>query len=631
MSVPSRCILTVLAAGVSVPAAAQEPPSALTLEPIVVTANRVPTPAAEVGSAVTVITRQELEDRQIRQVSDVLRTVPGVAVNRTGPLGQSAQIRIRGSESNQTLVLIDGVEVNDPSSESEFDFAHLMADDIERIEVLRGPQSALYGSDAIGGVVNIVTRRGEGPVGGTASLEGGGYGTVRGHASVSGGDDDLDVLLGAAGLLTDGTSAARRGSEADGTRNGTVYTKIGLHPSELVDIDVIGRYTRFRTDLDGFAGGLGAIDSRDDVDGSTFLGRIQGRLKLLDGRWEHVVGLSYVDDSRDYRDGDDIVTSSYRGKTTRIDYQTNLSLDTEALLPAEHRLTFAVDHEEQQADSDSGFADFSRRIGSTGLVGQYQLGLFDSLFLTGSMRHDLNDLFRDTTTWRLTAAYRIDATGTKLRASYGTGVKNPTLFELYGFTNTYRGNPNLKPERAEGWDAGFDQEVWGDRVVLDATYFEQRISDLIVGSGQGSANLPGTATARGVELGVSVIPIDDLTVRAAYTYTDAQDATGAELVRRPRNIASLDINYRFLDGAATVNLGIDYNGPQKDLAFDEAYNSSPATLDGYTLVNLAASYQVSDRVQVYGRIDNLLDEAYEEVWTYGSLRRAGYLGMKVSF
>lgn len=631
MSVPSRCILTVLAAGVSVPAAAQEPPSALTLEPIVVTANRVPTPAAEVGSAVTVITRQELEDRQIRQVSDVLRTVPGVAVNRTGPLGQSAQIRIRGSESNQTLVLIDGVEVNDPSSESEFDFAHLMADDIERIEVLRGPQSALYGSDAIGGVVNIVTRRGEGPVGGTASLEGGGYGTVRDHASVSGGDDDLDVLLGAAGLLTDGTSAARRGSEADGTRNGTVYTKIGLHPSELVDIDVIGRYTRFRTDLDGFAGGLGAIDSRDDVDGSTFLGRIQGRLKLLDGRWEHVVGLSYVDDSRDYRDGDDIVTSSYRGKTTRIDYQTNLSLDTEALLPAEHRLTFAVDHEEQQADSDSGFADFSRRIGSTGLVGQYQLGLFDSLFLTGSVRHDLNDLFRDTTTWRLTAAYRIDATGTKLRASYGTGVKNPTLFELYGFTNTYRGNPNLKPERAEGWDAGFDQEVWGDRVVLDATYFEQRISDLIVGSGQGSANLPGTATARGVELGVSVIPIDDLTVRAAYTYTDAQDATGAELVRRPRNIASLDINYRFLDGAATVNLGIDYNGPQKDLAFDEAYNSSPATLDGYTLVNLAASYQVSDRVQVYGRIDNLLDEAYEEVWTYGSLRRAGYLGMKVSF
>ncbi|MGK9234403.1 TonB-dependent receptor [Inquilinus limosus] len=631
MSVPSRCILAVLAAGASVPAAAQEPPSALTLEPIVVTANRVPTPAAEVGSAVTVITRQELKDRQIRQVSDVLRTVPGVAVNRTGPLGQSAQIRIRGSESNQTLVLIDGVEVNDPSSESEFDFAHLMADDIERIEVLRGPQSALYGSDAIGGVVNIVTRRGEGPVGGTASLEGGGYGTVRGHASVSGGDDDLDVLLGAAGLLTDGTSAARRGSEADGTRNGTVYTKIGLHPSELVDIDVIGRYTRFRTDLDGFAGGLGAIDSRDDVDGSTFLGRIQGRLKLLDGRWEHVVGLSYVDDSRDYRDGDDIVTSSYRGKTTRIDYQTNLSLDTEELLPAEHRLTFAVDHEEQQADSDSGFADFSRRIGSTGLVGQYRLGLFDSLFLTGSVRHDLNDLFRDTTTWRLTAAYRIDATGTKLRASYGTGVKNPTLFELYGFTNTYRGNPDLKPERAEGWDAGFDQEIWGDRVVLDATYFEQRISDLIVGSGQGSANLPGTATARGVELGLTVTPIDDLTVRAAYTYTDAQDATGAELVRRPRNIASLDVNYRFLDGAATVNLGIDYNGPQKDLAFDEAYNSSPATLDGTTLVNLAASYQVSDRVQVYGRIDNLLDEAYEEVWTYGSLRRAGYLGMKVSF
>lgn len=629
MSVSSRCALALLAAGISMPAEGQE--AGLVLPPIVVTANRVPTPAAEVGSAVTVITRQELEDRQVRQLSDVLREVPGVAVNRTGPAGQTTQIRIRGAESNQTLVLIDGIEVNDPSAESDFDFAHLMADDIERIEVLRGPQSALYGSDAIGGVVNIVTRRGEGPAGGTASVEGGGYGTLRAHASVSGGNDDLDYLIGAAGLRTDGASAARTGNEADGTRNGTIYTKIGLHPNELVDIDVVGRYTRFNTDLDGFAGGVGAVDSKDDVDGSSFLGRIQGKLKLLDGRWEHIVGLSYTDDSRDYRDGSDIITSFYRGKTTRVDYQTNLTLDSAALLSAEHRLTFAVDHEKQQADSDSGFADFSRRIGATGLVGQYQLGLFDSLFLTGSVRQDLNDLFRDTTTWRLTAAWQIEATGTKLRASYGTGVKNPTLFELYGFTNSYRGNPDLKPERAEGWDAGFDQRIWGDRVVLDATWFEQRISDLIVGSGRGSANLPGTATARGVELGLSVTPVDDLTIRASYTYTDAEDATGAELVRRPRNLASLNVNYRFLDGAATVNLGIDYNGRQKDLAFDEAYNSSPVTLDGTTLVNLAASYQVNGRVQVYGRIDNLLDEDYEEVWTYGSLRRAGYLGMKVSF
>ncbi|WP_081991848.1 TonB-dependent receptor plug domain-containing protein [Inquilinus limosus] len=629
MSVSSRCVLTLLAAGISLPAEGQE--AGLTLPPIVVTANRTPTPATEVGSAVTVITRQELEDRQIRQLSDALRQVPGVAVSRAGPAGQTTQIRIRGAESNQALVLIDGVEVNDPSAESDFDFAHLMADDIGRIEVLRGPQSALYGSDAIGGVVNIVTRRGEGPVTGTASVEGGGYGTLRAHASVSGGNDDLDYLIGAAGLRTDGASAARNGSEADGTRTGTVYTKIGLHPSELVDIDVVGRYARFNTDLDGFAGGVGAIDSKDDVDGSAFLGRIQGRLKLLDGRWEHVVGLSYTDDSRDYRDGDDIVTASYRGKTTRVDYQTDLTLDSAAVLPAEHRLTFAVDHEEQQADSDSGFAAFSRRIGATGLVGQYQLGLADSLFLTGSVRHDLNDLFRDTTTYRLTAAWRIESTGTKLRASYGTGVKNPTLFELYGFTNTYRGNPDLRPERAEGWDAGFDQHLLGDRVVLDATYFEQRISDLIVGSGQGSTNLPGTATARGVELGLSVTPVDDLTIRASYTYTDAEDAIGAELVRRPRDLASLNVTYRFLEGAANVNLGIDYNGAQKDLAFDEAYNSSPVTLDGYTLVNLAASYQVNDGVQVYGRIDNLLDEDYEEVWTYGSLRRAGYLGMKVSF
>lgn len=636
---PSGLLLAFTAVGLTVtlggPAVGQDAAPAgapaLVLDPMVVTANRTPTPAAEVGSAVTLITRKELENRQTQLVSDVLREVPGVAVSRTGPVGQPTQLRIRGAEANQTLVLIDGIAANDPSAESDFDFAHLLADDVERVEVLRGPQSALYGSDAIGGVVNIITRRGQGPIGESVSIEGGGYGTVAARASVSGGNDDADFRIGAAGLLTDGVSAAARGLEADGYRNGTIYAKIGLRPTEMVDIDVTGRYTRFRTDADGFIGGLGAIDTKDDVDGANFLGRVQGKLKLLDGRWEHIVGLSYLDDSRDYRDGDGVITADYRGKTTKVDYQTNLSLDSSWLTPAEHRFTFAADHQEQQADSDSGFASFSRRIGSTGLVGQYQLGLFDDLFLTASVRHDINDLFRDTTTYRLTGAYTVEATGTKLRASYGTGVKNPTLFELYGFTNTYRGNPDLKPEKAEGWDAGFDQQIWGDRVVLDATYFEQRISNLIVGSGQTSSNLPGTATARGVELGLSVVPVDNLTIRASYTYTDAEDAAGQELVRRPRDLASLNVNYRFLDDAANVNLGVTYTGSQKDLAFDEAYNTSPVTLDGYTLVNIAASYQVTPSVQVYGRLDNLLDEKYEEVWTYGSLRRAGYLGMKVTF
>jgi len=631
---PSRTLPFALALSGALLASSARADAPVALSALSVTANRVPTTAAETGSALTVITGEELEHGQTTILSDALRTVPGVAVNRTGPMGALTQVRIRGSEGNQTLVIVDGVEMNDPASGSEYDFANLLAGDIERVEVLRGPQSALYGSDAVGGVINIITKRGHGAPSVRGALEGGSFGTVAGRAALSAGDERYDFAVSGQAVSSDGVSVAnkwRGNPETDGYRNATAAANVALRPSDTSELSVVGRYTRFRTDTDDFVGGRGAVDSGTDTTGTQYFGRLQGKVAVFDGRWEHIVGLSYGNQRRDYRDSGKTVTSTYEGRKTKADYQTNLTFATG---PASHVLTAAVEHEDDKAITKSSYSNFDRSVGSTGLVGLYKLGLFDRLSLTGSVRHDDNDLFRDATTWRATAAYVAAGTDTKLRASYGTGVKNPTLFELYGYTATYAGNPNLTPEKARGWDVGIDQPLgagpWGRSAALDATYFNQRIRDLITGTGRTSVNMAGESRVRGVELGLTVAPVAALSLRASYTLTDGVDANGAELVRRPKQLASLTAHYRFLDDRANANLGVVHNGRTSDWAYDAAYNRQVVTLAPYTLVNLGGSYALTERVEVFGRVENLFNRRYEEVYSYGAPGRAGYLGLRLS-
>ncbi|MFC5069702.1 TonB-dependent receptor plug domain-containing protein [Flaviflagellibacter deserti] len=603
-----------------------EPAKPIELEPIVVTANRTDTPAKEVGSAVTVITREELEQKQIRLVSDALRSMPGVAVNRVGPAGGLTQVRIRGSEGNQTLVLIDGMEVNDPAGGSEFNFAHLLAQDIDRIEVLRGPQSALYGSDAIGGVINIITRRGDGPPRGSVFVEAGSRGTVEGGGSISGSTDRVDYLIGGVGLRTDGFSAAsewRGNTEKDGYDNGTVFGKFGFQATDNLRFDVVGRAVDYYSEGDDEAFGSGAYDFKNDVDGDEFYGRAQAKLDLFEGRWQQIVGALRTGHSYDYL-YDSFPPTKFDGLKTKFDYQSNVFAETGEL---SHTFTFAADHEKDEATTESSFSSFDKSLEQTGLVGEYKLGAWDQFFVTGSVRHDFNDGFEDATTFRITSAYIVEQTGTKLRASYGTGVKNPTLFELYGQTPTFIPNPNLKPEGAKGWDVGFDQPVFGNDLVVNVTYFDQRIDDLIQLQGLTVVNLPGESKIHGVEFGLSATPIDNLTLRASYTWLQGEDAQGVELIRRPSNSASFDANYAFLDGRANVNLGVVYNGTQDDLPFWRPV----VELDDFVLVNLRGGYKIDEHTEVYARVENLLDEEYEEVYTFGGTGRTAIAGVRVSF
>ncbi|RAI00304.1 TonB-dependent receptor [Acuticoccus sediminis] len=631
-ALPLACAAALAAIPAHAPAYAQDGTSGvISLEEIVVTSNLTPTAERAVGSAVTIIDETELEDRKVRVVADVLRTVPGVTVNRTGVVGNQTQLRIRGAESNQTLVMIDGIEVNDPSGGSEFDFAHLLTQGVARIEVLRGPQSALYGSDAIGGVVNIVTRRADGTPTASGFFEGGTRATASGGLSAGGSVGKFDYFASFGGLRTEGFSSAaewKGNHEKDGYENVTAFGKIGFQPIEALRFDAVGRLTSYSAESDDFIGGIGPVDGDGSSEGLQLFGRAQARLDLWDGRWRHTAGVARSRFDNDYLDGG-IVTSSYLGTRTKFDYQSDLSLETPAA-SATHDLTFRLEHQIDAAEVD-GYSTFDRSVGETSVVGQYRLGVWDRLFLTGSLRHDVNELFDDATTYRLTAAYNIDETGTKLRASYGTGVKNPTLFELYGYTDTYHGNPDLKPEEAAGWDVGIDQWLWRERLMVQATYFNQRITDLIQGSGETSVNVAGTSEIHGVELAVAATPVEGLTLRGSYTYTDGEDARGVRLTRRPMHQASLDANYRFWQERANVNIELLYTGEQTDLFYNADYSTRVVDLDPYVVVNAAASWDINENAQVYGRVENLFNTRYEQAYGYGSPGFSAVAGLRLSF
>jgi vitamin B12 transporter len=625
-----RFVLLASAAAFSAaPAFAQSdaPMAPIVLEEISVTANLTPTPTQAVGSAVTIISREELEQRQVRLVSDALRSVPGVSVNRNGGAGGLTQVRIRGSEANQTLVLIDGIEVNDPAGGSEFNFAHLLVQDIERIEVLRGPQSALYGSDAIGGVVNIVSRKGEGPTRGSAYAEGGTRATAAGGASLSGSSERVDYFFSAAGLRTDGFSAGsewRGNTEKDGYENFGGFAKLGFQALDNLRFDFVGRGMDYYAESDDEAFGSGAYDFLNDVSGKQAFGRAQAKLDLFDGKWQQILGASQLNHLYDFFYFDKSFPTKYDGEKTKFDYRSNLFLTSGT--DFDHTLSFVAEHEIDSAWSE-GFSSFDEEVEQTGIAGEYKFAAWDSLFLTGSLRHDFNEGFEDATTYRLSAAYLVQETGTKFRTSYGTGVKNPSLFELYGRTPTFVPNPNLSPESAEGWDVGVDQALLDGRLNIDATYFDQRITDLIQTQGNTVVNLPGESKIHGVELGVSVRPIEDLTVRASFTWLDGEDADGVELIRRPEFSGSLDADYVFLEGRANLGLGIVYNGTQNDLPFWRPV----VELDDFVLVNLRGGYKLTENTEIYARVENLFDEEYEEVYTFGGSGRLAIAGMRVNF
>ena len=584
------------------------------LPEIVVSASRVPLEAKAVGSAVTLITAEEIERKQARVVSDLLREVPGVAVHRSGPLGTQTAVRIRGGETGHTLVIIDGVKVNDPADgNATYNFGHLLTSNVERIEVLRGPQSGLYGSDAIGGVINIVTRKGRGPATARLGVEGGSFGTANIMTGFQGGGEGYHFSLSATGYRTSGISIAP-GPEKDGYRNQTYNARFGLELMEDLELELTGRYVRTKLETDGQSSFGGATpDDGDETDGDRWTGRTQLKYGLFDGAWSHAAGVTTVRMKRDFFDDSAGSHNRFDGRRLHVDYETNVFFDTSAGIEATHAVTFLTERGKDSHVTGDTRPNFTNQSYS----GEYQMGVADRLFLSGGVRHDDNERFKNTSTYRLTAAYLHTASGTRLHGSYGTGVKNPTLSHSFQRFGRLGPNPDVQPEKSKGWDIGVEQDLLEGRLSTDLTYFNSRPTDLIYWNDAGTTdfnddfydNLEGTSRIRGVEFSVKAKPAEGVSLAAQYTYTDAKDAQGRPLRRRAKHIASANAGYDLLNGRAAIDLGIDYNGKQVD-----QYHSPK--VPSYVLVNLAGKYSVTKGVEFFGRIENLFDKDYYELRSF---------------
>ncbi|MBI4641541.1 MAG: TonB-dependent receptor [Candidatus Tectomicrobia bacterium] len=613
------------------------------VEEVVITATRIETPSREVASSITVITEREIENKQKTTVLELLRSIPGLDVVQQGGPGRVASIFIRGAKVEHTLVLIDGVEVNDPISPGRaYDFANLTTDNIERIEILRGPQSTLYGSDAIGGVINIITKKGEGKPGFFISTQGGSFTTFRENAGVSGGNKRVNYSLGISRFDTNGISAA---SEKDGNRekddykNTSLSGRLGLTPTEIFGIDVFLRYIDSRFDIDNF-GGVGGDDPNRRSDSRQLFFRTEARLSLFDDLWDQKLGFSLTDHDRNDNDDPDadhpldFLRSSFSGQLLKFDWQHNF------VLHETNTLTLGLETEEEKGESDfrseSAFGPFTSRFEektarTTGFYLQDQIKLLSSFFTTLGVRLDDHSRFGSEVTYRIAPAYLFKETGTKIKATYGTGFKAPTLFQLFSSF----GNENLNPEKSRGWDIGIEQDLWEKRLTLGVTYFRNDFDNLIdfvfdPSTFESGFENVAEAESKGIELFASIRPIDDLSIRASYTYTDTEDkSTGEELLRRPKNKFGLDLDYRFLE-MGNVNLTLVYVGKRDDLDFS-TFPAARVALGSYTLVNLAASYAITKNFQLFGRVENLLDDQYEEVKGFGTPGISAFAGAKVSF
>jgi vitamin B12 transporter len=646
-------------------AADAPPPAGTIVDPLVVTASRSgdATPSDLVAASVTVIDDEALQQRQTVVVSDALRDVPGVAVSRTGGVGAMTQVRLRGSEGNHTLVLIDGIKASDHFFD-EYDFGTLIADEAARIEVLRGQQSSLYGSDAIGGVISYTTLTGAEAPGIRLRAEGGSMGTYAGGARVAGVNGDLDYALSASGLHTDGYPVAVGGHRDVGSDSAGASAKLIWAPLTNLHVTAVGRFSHTDADTDDTDGnsasktfGLTLDSPGTHFVNDAFYGLVKGEMASMDGRFTNALSAQVADTRRSEFDvanafapaaGQPIVKTGGDHGTRFIEsYEGAFRFGDEHV---KQRITMAFDAEQNTSQTTvSPFGGFTGKehLNTIGLVGAYDLTVDDRAAFGASVRHDWNNRFSDDTTYRVQASYRFDE-GTRLHAAAGSGVKDPSFSELFDFfAGRFIGNPNLKPERSEGWEAGVDQALLNGQAHVGATWFDDRLSDQITTSfATGVAmpvNLAGTDKQRGLELFADARLGADWRLDGAYTYLDAPQTQSViqagkfttfdgQAVRRAKDIASANLTWSPGGAPYAATLTVRYNGKQNDLAFtDPSFTPLLVSLRAYTLVNLGGTWKLNERTELFARVENLFDQSYQEVFSFAAAGRAAYGGVRVRF
>ena len=612
---------------------------------ITVTSTRIDTPTREVASSVTVISRENIERSRKTTVLEILQDVMGVTLIQNGPVGSAASVHIRGGNAEHTLVMMDGVELNDPITPSRsVDLAHYSLDNVERIEVLRGPQSTLYGSDAISGVINIITRKGDGRPAISFSSHAGSYGTFSGTTTFNGSSEKINYSLGASFFQSTGFSAANKSyegnSEKDGYQNLTFSGRLGFHLSDNFEFDFVARRIETEIDIDNFGGAYGDDPNNIQTYNSLFL-KGQTRWLLWNNRWEQKLNLSVVDYDRAYENPTDEFhpfdseQAYYSSRFYKIDWQNNLYLHET------NTMTFGIDFQEEHGESEytsegqwgpyhSLFPHQKTR--TTGLYVQDQLRLGGQFYATLGTRLDIHSQFGSSLTFRLAPAYLIQSTGTKIKGTIGTGFKSPSLYQLYAQGTLWGpiGNDTLTSEKSTGWDIGMEQTFLSEKITLSAQYFSHTYNNLIdFDFLEGYINI-AKAESKGFEFGFMGQITENLSFYACYTTSNHRDKyTGESLLRRPNSHFQSRININFLT-KGNIEFSLQSIGKRDDIEF-VGFSSNRVTMLSYSLFNSTISYDVLPSTQIFLRLENIFNVDYETVKGYGAPDFSFYGGFRLNF
>lgn len=605
------------------------------LDTVVVTATRTDTPLGQLGQSVTVIDREQIDNGQFTTVTDLLRQTVGVDFRANGPHSSSTSLNLRGLQGYHTKLLINGIPLQDNAGVQQMPILNdINLDDVERIEIVRGPGSTIHGSNAIGGVVNIITRRGA-----TATpqvsgnVEYGSHGRIRTAAGVRGASGPVDYAFSALRESERGISARTTplNGDDDGWRLQQLQGSIGLALAENTRVELFGRYSESDEEYDMADAVWGPFTDSGDTHNQRWMGGVRfDATDLFDGLLDTTLSLSVADHRRGYRDNDGwSINDRFQGRSTDIHWQNTLHLHERV------DLTLGIDrnHEEARVD-DGGYAPWGippsvpvdDRHRTTAVFAALQTEPVDNLFLNGGVRWNNHSVFGYEWTYSAAAAYHLVDTGTRLKTSLGKSYRAPSLYELF---EPLYGDPNLEPESGTSWDVGFEQDVCRDeRIVFGSTYYRNRVTDYI-GFDMTTwryDQVSGIKT-NGLESFIRLRPVRTVTVQFTHTYqhTNDMEAEASPLAFRPRHKGSADLNWRLLDDKLNMNVNGLYVGHQNTAS------GAGAHVDAYTLANAAIAYSFNEHFQVYLRAENLLNENYEVVPTYNTYGRTYYTGVNLRF
>jgi len=613
---------------------------ATALAELVVTATRSAQPIEKVGASITVLTPETIKASQATTAVELLAQTPSVSYSRNGGPGSATSLYIRGAETQHTVVLIDGVKLNDPSStQGAFNSGNLMIGDVSRIEVLRGAQSTLWGSQAIGGVINMVTAEPVKAFESHASVEGGARDTAYVRAGAGGVAERLTWRLAGSYYTTDGFSSYAPGKEKDGYQNTGLSGRVRFAFSDAVSAEIRSVYSRGKNDFDGFNTDSAEFGRTEELVIYTGL-----NFALLDGRWSNRIAYGYTDTDRENinpaRPAVPLTFDS-TGKNKRWEYQGAFAV-TETLTAS-----FGAESERSRMGTRSPSvarpdpALKTGRLGVDSVYGQLQAEVAPGLTLTAGLRYEDHDTYGSHTLGQVSAAWALNQGKTVLRASFGQGFRAPGLYELF----SEYGNLDLSPEEFDSWDAGVEQRFWLGRAKVSATVFKREADNEIrffscsFGATDALCNPGGVfrfgyykniqkTRAQGLELVGQLDATDRLTLTGNYAYTESENASGAnagrQLTRRPKHLANLSVAYRWPIGLNTVvatrHVGKTFNN-----------ETNTVRVSSYTLVDLRASYPINNSLEVYGRVENAFDEDYQTILNYGTPGRGAFIGVRAKF